>query len=831
MSENVTLGTVTAKTTTDNSQFDAATKKSSELMQATARENAKAAKLQADAIALSAKLAGTAVTEQSLQIVKAYKAQASAQADLRKATQLSKFTDEDTGVRLRAAAYQQLTEAKLATAAASNVENAATERTILTQRSAVSAVVRATEGQQGIRAVEGFLTMIPGVGAAMQAIFPLIGGAMFLGLLVKMGEEFYKNEQRAKQMGVEVGRAWGEMNTKALMANDEMELSNSKMQDQIDKLEKHPSDGLRTALLEAATAADHLQEHMAAAMKESEALLGQEHVNAIWGMLSNTGGTGAAESAVMKAHRDAQDAMEGADAKRASDMAGAGKDPTKQDAANKNYYAAVSGIMAQSARDMRAQATKIADDQAARDKAVAQVNASPQGYAPRGVHRQTLTSADDSASRGIFEQQAVQFDRMQRMAQDSASQFDLEKSLNNLKGDGKPKKDGEEDNSTPFTDWIKQQDDFKKRAHESLQQTNDEIDRQQAAAAMVKADGEAKVAEAEKKAAETAAHYAAAVYLVSDANTKAALSMQDVKTKHALATAAISRPEAIAQIAAQRVAAYQAQLAGLAREKASLTPEDVANGRGKDIDAKTIAVQSELDRVKLQDGWDQFESTGLGGAITALQDFAAKATDAGAAIHEFLTDGINDVNGGLVKMLTDPHWQHQGQWGGIGHSIATSGTSALLKGAEGSVLKGLHINKIDGSSEGFALWVRMAGITSSAASAVGKTASGALGKVGSLLHLIGIPGFDVGTNLIPQDMLAMVHKNEAIVPAAYNPAAGANGVGGGHTFNIDARGATDPALVRAQVMQGLRDVAPHIVRGAVAAMDARSARNPSGKRF
>ena len=40
----------------------------------------------------------------------------------------------------------------------------------------------------------------------------------------------------------------------------------------------------------------------------------------------------------------------------------------------------------------------------------------------------------------------------------------------------------------------------------------------------------------------------------------------------------------------------------------------------------------------------------------------------------------------------------------------------------------------------------------------------------------GIPRFDVGTNRVPQDMLAMVHKNEAIVPAAFNPWAGGAGL-------------------------------------------------------
>lgn len=37
---------------------------------------------------------------------------------------------------------------------------------------------------------------------------------------------------------------------------------------------------------------------------------------------------------------------------------------------------------------------------------------------------------------------------------------------------------------------------------------------------------------------------------------------------------------------------------------------------------------------------------------------------------------------------------------------------------------------------------------------------------------LSLPQFAVGTNYVPQDMVAVVHKGEAIVPAAYNPAAG-----------------------------------------------------------
>ncbi|WP_324622740.1 phage tail length tape measure family protein [Delftia lacustris] len=41
----------------------------------------------------------------------------------------------------------------------------------------------------------------------------------------------------------------------------------------------------------------------------------------------------------------------------------------------------------------------------------------------------------------------------------------------------------------------------------------------------------------------------------------------------------------------------------------------------------------------------------------------------------------------------------------------------------------------------------------------------------------GIPRFDVGTNRVPHDMLAMIHKDEAIVPAPFNPWAGGASMG------------------------------------------------------
>lgn len=44
-----------------------------------------------------------------------------------------------------------------------------------------------------------------------------------------------------------------------------------------------------------------------------------------------------------------------------------------------------------------------------------------------------------------------------------------------------------------------------------------------------------------------------------------------------------------------------------------------------------------------------------------------------------------------------------------------------------------------------------------------------------LKQLAGVPAFDVGTNYVPRDMLAQIHEGEAVVPKAYNPAAGGAG--------------------------------------------------------
>jgi hypothetical protein len=80
-------------------------------------------------------------------------------------------------------------------AAQALVRQAAAAHVGVTEIQATSGALRVLEGSGGIRAAERFLTMIPGIGSALQAAFPVVGAIALSAALLKMGEEAYKAAQ------------------------------------------------------------------------------------------------------------------------------------------------------------------------------------------------------------------------------------------------------------------------------------------------------------------------------------------------------------------------------------------------------------------------------------------------------------------------------------------------------------------------------------------------------------------------------------------------------------------------------------------------------------
>jgi hypothetical protein len=108
----------------------------------------------------------------------------------------------------------------------------------------------------------------------------------------------------------------------------------------------------------------------------------------------------------------------------------------------------------------------------------------------------------------------------------------------------------------------------------------------------------------------------------------------------------------------------------------------------------------------------------------------------------------------------------------VGASAAIEKTASAngMLGVQGSQLDLNKIFQEHGSDPAFiaALLQRYGKTQGEAAVALGLD----VGYVNHYFDNAGIPRFAIGTNFVPRDMLAQIHEGEAIVPRAYNPAAG-----------------------------------------------------------
>ena len=112
------------------------------------------------------------------------------------------------------------------------------------------------------RTVDKFLETVLGVGPALQKAFAVTGAIAFAGVLVEIGTKAYEFWKNIQEGGVKADQAFRESGASLRLTNDELAVSNARLENQIALLSGGYENTAKTALLEAVAAADKLADSL-----------------------------------------------------------------------------------------------------------------------------------------------------------------------------------------------------------------------------------------------------------------------------------------------------------------------------------------------------------------------------------------------------------------------------------------------------------------------------------------------------------------------------------------------------------------------------------------
>jgi DNA-binding Xre family transcriptional regulator len=206
---------------------------------------------------------------------------------------------------------------------------------------------------------------------------------------------------------------------------------------------------------------------------------------------------------------------------------------------------------------------------------------------------------------------------------------------------------------------------------------------------------------------------------------------------------------------------------------------------------------TQLDRLATQ---AQAQIDALRGVDTSVKSVAAAIDNlARALLSEASTSGAS-LTGGLTEQYVNTA---VGQvWQSTGGAMAVKTSSGLqIVGVTGDKFSGATaqswVNQQLAAGDPMSVYqkAKQEGIS---ANSLDQLMQWTPGTSNAWAASAGVPSFAVGTNLVPHDMLAMIHKNEAIVPAPYNPAAGGTSTSDRHLKAMSERLDTIAANSKAQ---------------------------------
>lgn len=200
---------------------------------------------------------------------------------------------------------------------------------------------------------------------------------------------------------------------------------------------------------------------------------------------------------------------------------------------------------------------------------------------------------------------------------------------------------------------------------------------------------------------------------------------------------------------------------------------------------------------------DQFSEA----AQTALGNLPKEAKEATDAMSEFAIQAARNMQDAFAEFLFDPFK------GGVGDMLKNFGTAIqkMIAQAVSADLFGRLFGNLGGEGGGSGVLGTVAKFVGGT-SAVTSVASGLPGD--SLDNLFKLrnnfASYDVGTDYVPYDQLALIHRGEKIIPAAQN----ATGAGTPQTINItlNMSGSNNSGEMRRAGGQAAREVASAVQR-------------------
>lgn len=738
----------------------------------------------------------------------------------------------------------------------------------VTSTQAASAALRVMSGDMtnNIRAVERFVGMIPGVGAALKMAFPLVGGIAFAGLLVDLGEKVEKFVKDVETLPDRIRAGFNEMHSASQLANDELGLTNARLQNEINKLEGKPQNNLATALYETRIEADKLADSLANAANKVSSLLDKNGVG-FWTQMATFGneeGTQEVEGSIESFESQLSElGYKLQKATVAGDKSGAdsfrAQIEAKQDAAlqwSKNqidFYQGVGPFSNHSSRNVNAVVNDLQGFAATLyDQKTQQMERKDNSSLES--NKDSLTAQKENAAQAKEAREQAAHAQMQGFEQQFA---DLQQSHALQLGEEMMFwRRMRDQTSVGSENWL--------ALNKKVGQERQNLDRQFAAHAKENAAGQMEIDGVVSRVGELTRHDqlksgddAAQGYHNSNATAAIEARNQAREEEARIADEAgrsITRYDAANQIAAVHAKEFADVMLSL---RADLDVDqrqynlDPSRENAQRLQRSKTAVAQWQAQGSIQSRQDEDAINGRStsaavGFVDSIDEFTLAMRDGARQVSELFRDALGSFNGQILNGVTGQHTDFKGATMGTLRNVAGLG----LQHAEGSImgLLGLGSKKKPTGAPGDAIHAivdNMGGVVGPASSVLGsakglatKAATGGFGHlVGSLLSSF-LPGFASGGAISPGTWAVVGEQGPelfhsggggSIVPNHKIATAGAGGGGSTFSYTIDARG-TDPVQTEMRVRSAIVAAHQSSVHQAVKQVHQQSVRQPTRSR-